>query len=121
PQARRRALLRAYGAREDSLEDAPYPRVTFATRGGAGEALAVHGAAEKGVLFECLQVSPEAAQEPIIADRLAQELREGGCAGWICNTVDSAQLAYLHLRRLKERGHAVFRDAELVLYHARFP
>jgi CRISPR-associated endonuclease/helicase Cas3 len=121
PGARRRALLQAYGGPDVKMPDAPYPRVTIATRGAAGKALPIRGAAEKEVLFERLQAPCAAGQETVIADRLAHELREGGCAGWICNTVDSAQLAYRCLQKLKEQKHPVFRDVELVLYHARFP
>src|SRR5205823_3430034 len=68
-----------------------------------------------------LEVTAGGDVRDAVASRVAEALAEGGCAAWICNTVDAAQLATLRLRRLKDGGQSVFRDTEIFLYHARFP
>lgn len=121
PAARRRGLARAYAGKGVALPAQAYPRVTTVTRGGEVRSDPIPGTPEKEVLLESLLAPDRADPEGVIIDRLAHELREGGCAAWICNTVDAAQLAYLRLARLREEGHPVFSTADLVLYHARFP
>jgi len=122
PAAKRRALIHAYTGQEvKSVPGAEYPRITVAVRGGQSTAHSVPDGPEGEVTLEPLPLLAASAREAAVAERLAHELREGGCAAWICNTVDAAQLAYLQLQRLRAEDHPVFHDADLILYHARFP
>lgn len=54
------------------------------------------------------------------AQLLVDEVANGGCAAWICNTVAEAQACYLALKSLK-RDLPLAEKPELLLFHARFP
>ena len=61
--------------------------------------------------LESVEWEPEA-----IAARLAHELRDGGCAAIICNTVRRVQDVYKAFK-----AAALVPEQNLVLFHARFP
>lgn len=111
PRCRRAALLRAYGGEELVVPDASYPRVTWVTR---GEAHSVHCPAAHRRRITLKWVPSDLAET---ARLLADRVRTGGCAAWVCNTVGRAQEAYRLLRNLLEGCG----DVELGLLHARMP
>lgn len=112
PSSRRAALVRSWrrgaGARDElAANDAQYPRVTVAARAAV---TAEH-------------VTPRGASVPVtvtrvddnldaIAEALARGTADGGCVGWICNTVDRAQQAYQAVQRAAD-------GVETLLIHAR--
>lgn len=100
PRARREALANAYrrglgASTPSSAEDIRYPRVTTATR----DRIAATHVTPRG---EPVSVSVKRVDDDLdaIARELAAEVRDGGCVGWICNTVDRAQAAYEALRKI---------------------
>lgn len=111
PSGRRRELLAKYGAGEDV--DAPYPRISLRSTSGARATSFAVGRAAQRVLLE--QVSENLTD---VASRLGEELEAGGCVGWIVNTVNRAQEAYLQASSLRARGR-IPEDTEIVLVHAR--
>lgn len=112
PAKRRRELIQAYTGNEPPKDLGEYPRVVSAF-GTTVEARSVPTGAED-VRELTLRTCPQ--ERGKVADLLAQKLESGGCAAWICNTVKHAQQAYLELAKDPR-----FSDAELVLFHARFP
>ena len=128
PATRRRALLSAYakglGTQSSLPSEARYPRIST-VRHDATSATTVpaHGAS---VAVEIERVDPDVAR---LAQAVVEALRPGGCAGWICNTVDRAQKAYaavariapamprllLHARMLPEERQARERQLEALL------
>jgi len=100
PSTRRRALLAAYrkgtgGRSEIELDDAQYPRLTTVT---STEASSVHFVPRSDpVTVEIARIDPDVTK---IAEVLVGQLRDGGCAGWICNTVNRAQAAYEAIARI---------------------
>lgn len=114
PEARRRALAKAYSGRIDA-EYRRYPRITLAGPRHHPKAQADH--------------TPECAEVPIGESRtltlrfihteadalrttLSDQLRNGGCAAVICNTVNRSIEIYKHLRD-------TLKDTECLLFHAR--
>lgn len=110
PRKRREELMRAYAGAETPVPQAAYPRVTWAGGGGVG---AAHVPTERG---RRVRVEWAAADIPAVADRIAGVIAEGGCVGWVCNTVDRSQQAAIAMR---EALHGT--GAECDLFHARFP
>jgi CRISPR-associated endonuclease/helicase Cas3 len=104
PRARRRALLAAYArglGSPPSLSAPPeacYPRIAL-TVPQRGSSIAV----------QIGRVDPDI---PRLAETVVGELRDGGCVGWICNTVDRAQKAFAAVARIAP-------EMPLVLLHAR--
>ncbi len=113
PQAKRQALLTAWGAGAPAAWGA-YPRLTVAGGPGATAVIALAEPEQRALRIVPLPTSGEWHQAP--RDLLAAKLAGGGCAAWLCNTVDRAQAAYLSLR-----ADGRFDDAEVTLFHARFP
>jgi CRISPR-associated endonuclease/helicase Cas3 len=113
PSQRRQRLLHAFGARSGSPSETAYPRISVTT----GDAVEEHAF---GSLRPRLVVQVERQPDDVerTARRLAESVRDGGCAGWICNTVARAQAAYRALRSL-EGSHALPADTVLLLLHAR--
>jgi len=112
PARRRQELVRAYTGRDPEGPEPSYPRVIFGS---------TEGIVGKHVPFEAdnartLSVTSCSDDPGAVADLLADRLTDGGCATWICNTVSGAQEAY---RALRHDGR--FRDADLTLFHARYP
>jgi CRISPR-associated endonuclease/helicase Cas3 len=131
PRRRRDQLLRKYAAglgRPDhgvvSTSSVPYPRVTWATSSGI-EARAVPAGGES------VAVNVERIEEPFadddrfderagaLARRIAETLRDGGCAAMIVSTVRRAQRLYGVFRRVFEAFPAGMRP-DLDLFHARY-
>lgn len=109
PASTRRQLLAAYGE-EGSAMDAPYPAIHW--RGaGPGGSLPLTGCPERAIGLEWVE-----RDEPAIASRLAERLREGGTAAVICNTVGRAQSLYCTLA-----GAGLVDGEDLLLFHARYP
>lgn len=112
PRTRRLALLTAYrraagGTTEMKLEEVPYPRLTTVTSaGGSSASFAPRG---DSVTVKIERVGTDVTT---IAMALIEQLRDGGCVGWICNTVHRAQEAYKTLARLDP-------DLPRLLIHAR--
>lgn len=106
PDQRRVQLIRAYAGRDAVAPEAPYPRITWASRSGVGcHSLPLSG--HKEVRLDCVDAGE-------VAPRLARAVEGGGCAVWICNTVGRAQQAYLAMREAAP-GLAVD------LLHAQYP
>ncbi len=114
PSNRRRRLLRAFGAPPDLAMTASYPRVSVASAGQMNEY-------SFGSLRAPLVVGIErlADDANAVARVLADAIGDGGCGGWICNTVGRAQAAYRALRSLRNEG-ALPADTVLLLFHSRF-
>ena len=109
PQARRQALLRAYGGTHSEDADAtPYPRISW-VQGDKIRAKSFTATRETRFKISWLPQEPTA-----LGEKLRAALIDGGCAAVICNTVGEAQDTYSHLG-------AFFDDSELDLFHARFP
>jgi len=99
PSSRRAALVRAYRRGAGATDDrhAPtvvYPRITIASRGDASAAhFSSRGASTR------IAVRRQVDDIGAIADQLIAAVADGGCIGWICNTVARAQLAYSAVRQ----------------------
>lgn len=111
PSGRRAELLRAAGAKAAS--EAPYPRITAAAD---GEARPVHFPPRGRALT--VGVTAVAGGAAAVADELLKAIADGGCAGWVCNTVARAQDAYRELLRRRDAG-ALPPGTALLLLHAR--
>ncbi len=114
PSGRRQRLLDSYSRGMGSTASAPpvplYPRVTWAGVSQAGaEYVAPSARSVRTLLLERVDDSIE-----VLADSLADALRQGGCAAVICNTVARAQAVYRALSRTFSPR------TELALFHARF-
>ncbi|MFF0479422.1 CRISPR-associated helicase Cas3' [Streptomyces sp. NPDC004284] len=120
PAARRRELVEAYagagagdgtapGAFEAVASAGEYPLLTAVAPGGA-PVVRRPGASGRGVSVRLERLDDDAE---VLADRLAEELRDGGCALVVRNTVtrvlDTARV-------LRER----FGDEDVTVAHARF-
>ena len=111
PSSTRRELLQAYtGASEVEMPEVPYPAITWATVAEIG-VVPLPPSESRTLGVEWIERDPEA-----LAERVGGELREGGCAAIICNTVRRAQEVYQALKL-----SAVPREGELILFHAHFP
>ena len=111
PAQTKHKLLAAYlGESGERLDQIPYPSLTIATSQQV-QAVPLPSPAGRTIRLEWLQRDPRA-----IVDCLASELRGGGCAAVICNTVGRAQEIY----RALDEAQIVSPD-ELLLFHARFP
>ena len=113
PEARRKALAKAYSGRDD-VECKRYPRITLAKPRHYpdvqtdGPACAEIPMGEPH--FIDLRFAP--TDLPSLSATLGHQLEHGGCAVVICNTVNRAIEVYEHLRdHLKE--------IECLLFHAR--
>ncbi len=111
PAQTRRELLEAY-AGPGRVKDlrTPYPAVTWAMGEQIG-VIPLPASESRTLTLEWIDREPDA-----LAARLADELREGGCAAVICNTVRRAQEVYLALK-----SASITSDSDLILFHAQFP
>lgn len=107
PKASRGKLLKAYGAKD--LPEGEYPRIY---RVSNGEAI-VRPFNPDPERRQQLVVKPLQADLASIAALLDDQVKEGGCAVAIVNTVQRAQELY---QALKAQS-----SAELYLFHARYP
>ncbi len=105
---RRDQLLSSSGSSEENSSDMPYPLISGRKNGFSTEQVAATPLESREVHVEF--INTEAASSKAIS--LAQK---GGAVLWICDTVDSAQTMYEHLKAKKKS------DFELGLLHSRFP
>lgn len=114
PEARRKALAKAYSGRDD-IEYKRYPRITLAKpryypkvqTDGAPECVEIPMEKPRAV-----DVRIAKTDLPNLTATLSRQLEHGGCAAVICNTVNRSIEIYKHLRdNLK--------DTECLLFHAR--
>ena len=93
PAQTRRELLQAY----TGDPDAPYPQVSYPAISWAAKGrvrvLPLETPAQRTVTLEWAKREVDS-----MAERLADELREGGCAAVICNTVKRSQEVYSALK-----------------------
>ena len=114
PEAKRRALARAYSGRDD-VEYKRYPRITLASPRH-------HPNVRTDSFPVCVEIPMEGPRAielrfvigdmPTLTARLSQQLEHGGCATVICNTVNRSIEVFRHLRDN-------LRDTECLLFHAR--
>jgi CRISPR-associated endonuclease/helicase Cas3 len=112
PEKARRDLVQAYTGRDDELPAADYPRVTLAGIGESPRVASLPAPSSRALTVEWMPRDPA----DILA-RLQAELRDGGCAAVICNTVTRAQEVYRALAGSEFRSLS----EDLMLFHARFP
>jgi len=110
PNATREELLRAWGAKPEASLDTTYPAVSTVSSGRV-EQHALPRDDESSIAIEWVERDPA-----MLATLIKRELRLGGCAAIICNTVGRAQNVYKALRVADARD-----DDRLILFHARFP
>lgn len=113
PEARRRALLTAWGLGAQVPEMPPYPRLMMADATGV-RGMTMEARALAPITLHALPSDLEA-----MAEAACRQLREGGCGAVIVNTVSRAQALYrlIQARCLAEG----LEDTVLLLFHARFP
>lgn len=114
PDAKRKALAKAYSGRED-VEYRRYPRITLAKPRHYP-----HTQADKPPV--CTDIPMEKSRVIDLqfcntdlagmTSTLAERLKQGGCAAVICNTVNRSIEVYEHLR-------GALKDTECLLFHAR--
>lgn len=108
PKQRRTELIKAYAGSDVPIPETHYPRVTWVTKAKADS---VHfRAKERPAVFV------ELRDRQMIIQELVDTITQGGCAAWICNTVNYAQEIFSTLKPLCDA-----KDIELLLFHARFP
>jgi CRISPR-associated endonuclease/helicase Cas3 len=116
PESMRKRLIRAYTG-QDLNVGTSYPQITVAT--SAGTTIYTPAAtSEKTIRFEILDEpglgsSDTTNADHIVADLLTHELRDGGCALVIRNTVARAQNLYSTMK-------ATFPHDRVLLLHSRF-
>jgi CRISPR-associated endonuclease/helicase Cas3 len=103
-------LVRAYTGNDEMLAEASYPGITWASGGEIGM-LPLQAPQSRSLTLEWLTREPRD-----IVHTLQAELREGGCAAVICNTVGRAQEVYRALCKAN-----LVPEEDLSLFHARFP
>lgn len=114
PRMRRGQLTAAYhrglgGTATEPVvaEDVRYPRITTI---GIDRRSATHVESRASSMsIDIGRIEPDVET---IARLLIEELRDGGCVGWICNTVDRAQTACKEMQKLAP-------DIPRLLIHAR--
>jgi CRISPR-associated endonuclease/helicase Cas3 len=114
PKARRKALVAAYGG-DASDENSDYPRITVTTR---GKTFAQH--VEPRRPSKVITLSTVTDDVDVVGDTLGRAMSDGGCAGWICNSISRAQAAYRALAAARKRG-ALAEGTRLLLLHSRLP
>jgi CRISPR-associated endonuclease/helicase Cas3 len=114
PDAKRKALAKAYSGRDDT-QYKRYPRITLASPRHYP-----NGQADSTP--ECAEVPTEEVRAvgvrvaktdlPTLTATLSQQLEHGGCAAVICNAVNRSIEVHKHLRD-------TLKDTECLLFHAR--
>lgn len=109
PLHRRQELLECWGADGLELDSSVYPRVTVASPGAPPRVHPGPSVSSRRVALEETSRELEA-----VAERLLEEISEGGCAAWIVNRVPRAQAAFRALERQGAR-----RGIDLEILHSR--
>jgi len=114
PEVKRKALVQAYSGRED-VQDERYPRITLGTprrypvtqadQAPASVVIPTEAQHQIGLGFSTTDL-------PSLTAILGKQLRHGGCAAVICNTVNRSIEVHEHLRDNLE-------ETECLLFHAR--
>ncbi|MBL8754830.1 MAG: CRISPR-associated helicase Cas3' [Planctomycetes bacterium] len=111
PSNRRAELLAAWGRDDRSKEHpampTPYPRIAVRTRSGLKYSTFSPRSSPVDV---ALVKEPD--DLPQLVDTLLRQLRDGGCTGWICNTVGRAQAVTQAVRSADP-------NLQVLLLHAR--
>lgn len=114
PEAKRKALAKAYSGRDDGGHKR-YPRITLAQPRHYAQAHAQVPSICEGIpMGKSRAFGLEIAKSDLatMAETIDRQLAKGGCAAVICNTVNRALEVYKYLRdNLK--------DTECLLFHAR--
>ncbi|MHB1356273.1 MAG: CRISPR-associated helicase Cas3' [Anaerolineae bacterium] len=115
PKARRQSLVRAYGVEVLPMAESTsaYPSVCVAGQAGSFHSAPTAAQPERHLALEWLHVDD--GDDVLKARWLHDQVRDGGCACWITNTVDRAQRLYAAVRAAK------IEDIDCLLLHARFP
>ncbi|MBS3933336.1 MAG: CRISPR-associated helicase Cas3' [Truepera sp.] len=108
PKAKRESLLKAFGAQ--SFPGKPYPRIIRAFAGDHAPVAETFAAREQPTIA----VRAVPFELEALAQRALEQVRSGGCAACIVNTVKRAQDLY---RALANNPDGV----EVYLFHARYP
>ncbi|MCB0188693.1 MAG: CRISPR-associated helicase Cas3', partial [Caldilineaceae bacterium] len=112
PAATRRRLVEAYtGTEKPELTNAPYPSITWASGAQSGVIPLAATEARPPIALHRIDRNPQS-----VVEVLATNLKDGGCAAVICNTIDRAQAIYKALAEA-----ALVPPTELILFHARTP
>ncbi|NLI39602.1 MAG: CRISPR-associated helicase Cas3' [Caldisericales bacterium] len=112
PEKRKRELLKAFcGDNVKGEAKNAYPAITYASKNKKIESATFQSNKEVRPIVT-FKKAESSIQET--ADTIMDLIYQGGCAAWICNTVNQSQEVF---RYLKEKAPA---DVELVLFHARF-
>jgi CRISPR-associated endonuclease/helicase Cas3 len=113
PKTRRRALLRAWGLKADTV-DGEYPCVTWANEDGKARARCLEVAARQPLKIETIAATDVPVWQQGAARILERVRTQGGLGALVLNTVRDAQCAYDWLVPNEQDG------IELDLFHARF-
>lgn len=114
PEENRKKLIQAY-AGPKSIPPAEYPRLVIVPLQGEVSSTELERPPAKHLTYEWM---PNESAD--IVSRLREELKEGGCAAVICNTVSRAQEIYGAILN----AGLIDTDKEneiCILFHARFP
>jgi CRISPR-associated endonuclease/helicase Cas3 len=114
PDARRKALAKAYSGRDDA-EYQRYPRITFAQPRHFLDK--EKREQPKGFELEMeagrtVKLTVQGTDLTELSNMVANKLANGGCAAVICNTVDRSIEVFRHLQQSMQ-------DTECLLFHAR--
>jgi CRISPR-associated endonuclease/helicase Cas3 len=104
PKNKRNEILEAYGG--ETKETEAYPRI-FKVSGGVTTLQIFEGDSKRK---QTIKLEPTTSDISTLTTLIQEQLKHGGCAVCIVNTVDRAQSLY-------EKLH----DIEKYLFHARFP
>jgi len=111
PERTRRTMIASWLGKPDiHLADGDYPRFTLAA-GAEARAFSIPQPPSRTIQMAWLDDDSEA-----LTSTLAEQLKEGGCAAVICNTVKRAQELYGVLKQAR-----LVDDDNLILFHARTP
>lgn len=113
PQITRNKLLMAWDGKPNHATTV-YPRLSWVDGQGGREALTLTPPPSKQLRYGWISREMMA-----IVGKLKEELRDGGCAVVICNTVTRAQMVYNAI--LEDDELKQINQSDLILFHARFP
>jgi len=113
PQITRNKLLMAWDGKPNHATTV-YPRLSWVDGQGGREALTLTPPPSKQLRYGWISRETMA-----IVGKLKEELRDGGCAVVICNTVTRAQTVYNAI--LEDDELKQINQSDLILFHARFP
>lgn len=113
PSHRRQALLGSMGGGE--IATVAYPRVSVA-RNGRVEVTPIRS--RRPALELGLDHMPDDLDA--VGQRLISAIQDGGCAGWVRNTIARAQEAFQWALSARTTG-ALPHDTQVLLLHSRFP